>query len=226
MLRQAFAELPIDRQRSALIGDSVRDIGAARGIGIWAYGVRTGHGCLDLERYQRETGSLAPVPDLMFDGVSEAVDFQLGYSELAAPIVSSLYKLANSKKVPVLVGLCGRSRAGKTTAAHAIVRVLAEQGLDCLHVRLDNWIVPAASREPNSSSEVRNRLDTMPDLIRALRAGKVVRAPGYNAATRGRDSALTYDPAGKSVIVLDGIFAGHSTIRAMLDFVRLRCDAN
>ena len=218
LLRHALADLPIDQRRSALIGDSLRDIGAARGIGIWAYGVRTGHGCLDWERYERETGS-PPVPDLIFESVSEAVDFQLGYSELAAPIVSSLFKLANSKKMPVLVGLCGRSRAGKTTAAHAIVRVLMERGLDCLHVRLDDWIVPAANRGPNSSPEARNRVDTMPDLVRALRARKCVRAPGYNAATRGPNSALTYDPTGKSVIVLDGIFAGHSTIRAMLDFV-------
>ena len=47
LLRRALAELPIDRRRSMLIGDSLRDIGAARGVGIWAYGVRTGHGCRD-----------------------------------------------------------------------------------------------------------------------------------------------------------------------------------
>ena len=218
LLRRALADLPIDQQRSALIGDSLRDIGAARGMGIWAYGVRTGLGCLDRERYEREAGS-PPVPDLIFDSVSEAVNFQIGYSALAAPIVSSLRKLMNSKNVPVLVGLCGRSRAGKTTAAHAIIRVLTEQGFDCLHVRLDNWIVPATNREPSSLPEARNRVDAMPDVVRALRAGKCVRAPGYNAATRGPDSALTYDPVGKSVVVLDGIFAGHPTIRAMLDFV-------
>ena len=121
LLRRALADLPIDQRRSALIGDSLCDIGAARGIGIWAYGVRTGHGCLDGERYERETGS-PPVPDLIFQSVSEAVDFQIGYSALVAPIMASLTELVNSKKPPVLVGLCGRSRAGKTTAAHAIVR--------------------------------------------------------------------------------------------------------
>ena len=56
LLRRAFADLPIDRRRSALIGDSLRDIGAARGVGIWAYGVRTGYGCRDRERYEREIG--------------------------------------------------------------------------------------------------------------------------------------------------------------------------
>ena len=218
LLRCAVADLPIDQRRSVLIGDSLRDIGAARGMGIWAYGVRTGHGCLDGKRYERETGT-PPVPDLIFESVSEAVDFQIGYSAQVAPIATTLYDLASSKTVPVLVGLCGRSRAGKTTMAHAIVRVLMERGIDCLHIRLDDWIVPAANREPNSSSEARNRVAAMPDLVRALRAGKRVRAPGYNAATRGPNRAQTYDPTGKTVIVLDGLFAGHSSIRAMLDFV-------
>jgi histidinol-phosphate phosphatase family protein len=219
LLRRALADLPIDHRRSVLIGDSLRDIGAARGIGIWAYGVRTGHGCLDWERYEREA-AFPPIPDLMFDSVSEAVDFQIGYSALVASIATTLFDLAtNSKKIPVIVGLCGRSRAGKTTAAHAIVRVLIERGINCLHIGLDNWIVPAANREPNSSSEDRNRVAAMQHLVQALRAGKRVHAPGYNAATRGPSSAQTYDPTGKSVIVLDGVFAGHSTIRAMVDFV-------
>src|SRR5712692_5359363 len=68
LLREAFADLPIDRERSALIGDSLRDIGAARGVGIWAYGVRTGHRCRDRERYRREIGT-PPLPDLMFENV-------------------------------------------------------------------------------------------------------------------------------------------------------------
>jgi mannose-1-phosphate guanylyltransferase/phosphomannomutase len=216
LLRQAFADLPIDRRRSVLIGDSLRDIGAARGVGIWAYGVRTGYGCRDRERYKREMSS-APVPDLMFESVSEAVDFQIGYHELANPVVSVITKLVNAKDAPVLVGLCGRSRAGKTSAAHAIVRSLTEQSLACLHVRLDDWIVAATEREPNSSAEARNRVHMIPDIVRALRSRKKVNAPGYDAATAGRGDELTYDATDKSVIVLDGIFAGHQSIREMLD---------
>ena len=218
LLRNAFADLPIDRRRSALIGDSLRDIGAARGVGIWAYGVRTGHGCRDRGRYEREIGS-PPVPDLMFGNVSEAADFQIEYGTLVAPIVSAISKLVNAKETPVLVGLCGQSRAGKSTLAHAIARTLTEQGSACLHVHLDNWIVAAAEREPNSSAEARNRVDAMPGVIRALRAGKCVHVPGYDAATRGADDALKYEHTGQSVIVLDGVFAGHRSIRDLLDFV-------
>ena len=96
--------------------------------------------------------------------------------------------------------------------------LLTEEGVACLHVRLDDWIVPAADRGRISSAEARNRVDAMPDLIRDLRAGKSVRAPGYDAATRGPGEALTYDPVGRSVIVFDGSFGGHPSIRTMLDF--------
>jgi len=219
LLRRAFADLPIDQRRSALIGDSLRDIGAARGVGIWAYGVRTGHGCRDRERYESETGLTPPAPDLMFDNVSEAVDFQIEYSVLTASVVTAIRKRADVKRAPLLVGVCGRSRAGKSVAAHAIVRALTEQDLACLHVRLDSWIVPADQRGPNCLAEARNRVEAMPAVVRALRAGERVRAPGYDPATRNAGEAVTYDSHGQSVIVLDGIFAGHRSIRKMLDLI-------
>ena len=217
LLQRALADLPIDRRRSILIGDSLRDIGAARALGIWAYGVRTGLGCRDGARYARETGA-PPVPDLMFQTVSEAVSFDLEYAALAAPLVTEIQGLMRGKNAPVLVGVYGRSRTGKTVAAHAIVRAMTEAGVACLHVRLDDWIVPTADRIPNSTAEARNRVDSMPPLLKALRAGESVRAPGYDAATRSATAAVTYDPAGRSVIVLEGVFAGHRSIRSMLDF--------
>jgi histidinol-phosphate phosphatase family protein len=213
LLRRAFADLPIDQRRSALIGDSVRDIGAAHGVGIWAYGVRTGHGCRDREL------DLPAIPDLMFNDVSEAVSFQIEYHTIASPIVANIRKLIDALPTPLLIGVCGRSRAGKSVAAHAIVRALMEDNIACLHVRLDNWIVPADHRGPGCSAEARNRVDAMPDLVRALRAGICVRAPGYDAATSGSGEPITYHPSGQSIIVLDGIFAAHPSIRKMLNLV-------
>jgi mannose-1-phosphate guanylyltransferase/phosphomannomutase len=76
LLRRAFADLPIDRRRSIIVGDSLRDIGAGHGVGIRAYGVRTGHGCRDAHRYHRVPGP-APTPDLMFETVLDAVEFAI-----------------------------------------------------------------------------------------------------------------------------------------------------
>jgi histidinol-phosphate phosphatase family protein len=216
LFRKALADLPIDRARSVLIGDSLRDIGAARGIGIWAYGVRTGYGCRDAERYPREAGP-PPVPDLMFESVSEAVDFCIGYRVLVAQVLAKIGDATGGNRTPVLVGVSGRSRSGKSAAAHAVVRALSEAGVKCLQVRLDDWIVPACARGPRTSAEARNRVDLLPALIAALRAGNSVRAPGYEPATRGRGEPVAYDPAGCSVIVLDGSFAAHPTTRPMLD---------
>jgi mannose-1-phosphate guanylyltransferase/phosphomannomutase len=216
LLRQAFADLPIDRSRSMLIGDSLRDIGAARGIGIWAYGVRTGYGCRDQARYRREAGT-PPVPDLMFENVLEAVEFGIGYRTLAAPAIDAVRAAIERGRTPTLVGVSGRSRAGKSILAHALVRTLIEDGVTSLRVRLDDWIVPSVERGPLASAEARNRVDALPGLLEALRSGRLVRAPGYDTATRAAGEGTSYDSAGQAVIVLDGSFAAHRNIRAMLD---------
>ncbi len=216
LLRQALADLPIDRPRSMLIGDSLRDIGAARGIGIWAYGVRTGYGCRDRERYRREAGP-PPVPDLMFETVSGAVEFGIGYRALAAPVMADIRRAMDRGTKPVLVGVGGRSRAGKTAVAHAVIRSLMKAGVAGLHVRLDDWIMSAPEREPRAPAETRNRVDALPGVVSALRAGTLIRAPGYDAATRGAGESVTYDASGRSVILLDGSFAVHASLRPMLD---------
>jgi histidinol-phosphate phosphatase family protein len=71
LFRRAIVELGIDPARSFTIGDSLRDMGAAKAMGIAAFGVRTGYGCKDNDRYDGE----APVPDRMFDDVTAAVAF-------------------------------------------------------------------------------------------------------------------------------------------------------
>jgi histidinol-phosphate phosphatase family protein len=216
LFRRAMDELPIDRARSIAIGDSLRDIGAARAAGVWAYGVRTGYGCRDTARYPGGAAA-APVPDLMFDDVGEAVRFALAYRDLAAPLAKATPERKGKSARPLLVAVCGRSRSGKSVVAHALARGLQEDGTSCLHVRLDDWIMPAAERRPGDAAEIRNRVDRLPAILAALRQGEAVAAPGYDAANRVAGPPVTYDPAGKSVIVLDGVFAAHASIRSSLD---------
>lgn len=160
---------------------------------------------------------MPPVPDLMFETVSEAVEFGIGYRALAAPVVTDIRRAMEQGRRPLLVAVSGRSRAGKTAVAHAVIRCLTEDGVAGLHVRLDDWIMPAPEREPRASLETRYRVDALPSAVSALRAGRSIRAPGYDAATRGAGEAVTYDAAGQSVILLDGSFAAHADLRAMLD---------
>jgi histidinol-phosphate phosphatase family protein len=216
LFRRALDDLPIDRARSIAIGDSLRDIGAARAAGVWAYGVRTGYGCRDTARYPGGAAA-APVPELMFEDVQEAVRFGLAYRALAAPLAERVRERQGESARPLLVGICGRSRSGKSVVAHALVRTLNEDGGNCLHVRLDDWIMPAAERRACDTAEIRNRADRLPAIVAALRRGEAVTAPGYDAARRVMGPSVTYDPAGRSVIVLDGVFAAHPSIRRDID---------
>ena len=61
MLEAAVRELNIDLRGSVMIGDSPRDIGAARAMNIKIFGVKTGAGFPDVQ------------PDALFDGVAQAV---------------------------------------------------------------------------------------------------------------------------------------------------------
>ena len=73
LFRRAIEEFSIDPARSIMIGDSLRDIGAARAAGTRAFGVRTGYGCQDRERYPDRQS--VPTPDRLFDDVGAAVAF-------------------------------------------------------------------------------------------------------------------------------------------------------
>lgn len=76
LFRRALADFGIDVDRSVLIGDSLRDIGAGRAMGLTSYGVRTGFACRDIERYPDPA---PPAPDRMFSDVGEAVAFCLAH---------------------------------------------------------------------------------------------------------------------------------------------------
>jgi hypothetical protein len=156
----------------------------------------------------------------MFDDVGDAVRFALTYKNLVEDLVRRFdHKTFGwSKPPPRIVAVCGRSRSGKSVIAHAFMRTLRETGVDCLLVRLDDWIQPAAERQPGDTAEIRNRVDRLPAIIAALRGGETITAPGYDSATRVEGTTVTYQPAGKSVIVLDGVFAAHDSIRSQIDF--------
>ena len=218
LFRRAMEELPIDRARSCAIGDSLRDIGAARAAGVWAYGVRTGYGCRDVKRYPGGADA-APTPDLMFEDVGEAVRFALTYNKLAEDLVMRFgYRTLGWRKPgPRIIAVCGRSRSGKSVISHALLRTLRESGSNALLVRLDDWIQPAAERRPDDGAEIRNRVDRLPAIVAALRNGEIITAPGYDSARRVQGNPVTYDPAGRGVIVLDGVFAAHPSIRPQID---------
>ena len=217
LLRQAFAELPIDARRSAIIGDSLRDIGAGRRANIWCYGVRTGHGCRDAARVWREVG-INPIPDLIFADVAEAVDFVVNYRTLGQQVVDTMH-LPVAFERPVMIAICGKSRSGKSVVAHAVERLLSEQGQNCLRVPLDGWIMPSAQRGQPSAVLERVQIRALHSVLVDLRERNAVKTSGYDPVTRAPAESVIYDPAKADIIILDGILAAHASLRPLLDFV-------
>jgi histidinol phosphatase-like enzyme/uridine kinase len=211
MLRQAMSDLPVAVAQSALVGDSWRDIAAARAAGVFAYGVRTGEGC--------RTMPPGLHPDAVFADVAEAVAFALHYRRLAAPVLERLGPVSSRRR---MVAVCGQARSGKSVLAHALTRALSDDGVRALHVRLDDWTVPLAERRPDMDAVARNRVERYREVITGLAGGGTVSAPGYDPATRGAGDRTDYHGAGAEVIVLDGILAGHAGVRDLLDVVVYR----
>ncbi|RUM08861.1 HAD-IIIA family hydrolase [Rhizobium chutanense] len=217
MIRQAMAELPIERSKSVIIGDSLRDIGAGRRAGIWAYGVRTGYGLRDEKSYPAAEADI-PRADLVFDTVYDAARFQCGYQHIGRELSRAIDQRLSNNAGPLLVSICGRSRSGKSTLAHAVERLLSESGRRVLRLELDRWILPLEHRRPDMSAEERNRVELYPEIVSVLRQSGEVEAPGYDAASRSqRTDMATYDARDAEVILLDGIFAGHKSIREDVD---------
>lgn len=220
MLERAAQELPVDMTRSALIGDSLRDIGAARAVGIWAYGVRTGYGCKDFKRYPGGREAI-PVPDAMLENIEEAVALALGYAAIAEPVLQAVSRLPASR-APQLIAISGRARSGKSVLAHAVARTLHEAGARPLIVDLDGWIVPIEQRNPHMGAEACQRVEIYPEIVARLRAGEIVSAPGYDSISRGAGRETRYDASGASHIVLAGVLAGHPLIRGRLDLLAFK----
>ena len=207
LLFQAFNELPIDRVRSSMIGDSWRDIVASNAAGIYAYGVRTGYGVRD-----SQFGTRA---DLMFSDASEAIAFCLSYEDLVKPLIKPIEMLCD-RSDRVLIGICGQSGSGKSLIAHALERVWLEQGLPVLRVRLDDWLLPLEERNGHDVYG-RARAGEYGEVFLALREGKPVNAPGYNAYTRGPSCSVNYISSKHSLVLIEGVMACSNPGRAHLD---------
>jgi histidinol-phosphate phosphatase family protein len=211
LLEQAMRDVPVAAAQSALIGDSWRDVAAAHAAGVFAYGVRTGAGCRSMPPGVR--------PDAVFADVAEAVAFTLSYRELAAPVLKRLQSRAAGRRI---VAICGQARSGKSLLAHALVRALADDEVRALHVRLDDWVVPLGERRPDLGVAARNRIDGYRETITRLAAGAAVSAPGYDPATRGAAAALEYAAGAADVVVVDGVLAGHASVRDLIDVLVYR----
>ncbi|HLK26241.1 MAG TPA: kinase [Caulobacteraceae bacterium] len=64
-----------------------------------------------------------------------------------APLAARIGGRAQARPPGYVVGLCGAQGSGKTTAAHALRRLLAEAGLEAVVLSLDDLYLPKEDRE-------------------------------------------------------------------------------
>lgn len=210
MLKKAMQELPILLDESCMIGDSWRDMSAARAAGIYAYGVRTGIGCRDCSKDCR--------PDLIFSDVLEAVKFTLFGIPETKILANKITEQIQEKNETYILGVCGISRSGKSVFSHAIVRELRKQGISAMHIKLDDWILPLPTRRTGMTAEQRCQTHLYGSLLHKLLVNKKVIVTGYDHLTRDASENISYRLNGESLIILDGLFACHNTLVGKLDY--------
>jgi histidinol-phosphate phosphatase family protein len=210
-LEAAARDLPVLLEESCVIGDSARDVGAAKSLGLYAYGVRTGYGCRDC------TGPLRP--DLIFADVFEAAHFAVLGLPSAERISDRLHRQAGSGSRVLVVGIAGLPRSGKSTLAHAVVRALRRFGTQALHICLDDWIMPCAMHPAATAMqpEERGRPELYPSLLADLLSGETVVVLGHESASRDDQEPSGCRLTSHKVLILDGSFACHPSIRPQLD---------
>ena len=114
------------------------------------------------------------------------------------------------KRNPFLIGICGGSASGKTTAAYFITRYLGEE--NCLLFSLDNYFYgPNDEERKNIQNYNFDRpealdLDLAYQHLLQLRNGETIEMPVYSFNISKR-MPYTQKVSPKSVIIFEGIFA-------------------
>ena len=207
--RRAAADMGIDLAGSFMVGDSHRDRGFARRLGIPAVTVRSG-----------ESLGAVPAPDpedVVVSDLTEAVAFMLD----SVPSVSSFADTVRAGTT-VLVG--GRSRAGKTAFAAALSIAIRRRGDDVVHLSLDRWIVPTQQRLAGFNVFDRYEWD-----VASAAVGRLVTKRGVHLVPRrnvlreflGLSPVLVGDG---TVVILDGPIA--LSLREEIDALTVFVDAD
>ncbi len=211
MLLRAEEAFNIDLQSSYIIGDSWRDMGAGKAVGVTTIGVMTGMG--------NRSGRVNP--DYLFANVLEAVSFIMD-DPFRDAFVQVKKKFENKRKTeaPFVINIGGNSRTGKSTLAMYLKKSLEEMGAETLIVSLDNWIKPKSSREENDDVYGRFQFNLLEEAISELFTKKKVsiEAP-YTPIKYQQTGPITYNFENARIIILEGVVAlGIESLRNYSDF--------
>lgn len=200
MLLAAAERFGIDLKRSWMIGDSARDVGAARAAGVTAVGVRTGHGLKNSTEQ----------PDFLFDHLGDAVDYLIEqpFNKLFNDCLQQIENHLKTNKSPYIVALAGPARSGKSTAAAGLARELKLQGISASVVSLDAWIRPESERSVADFGPWKSypQVELERAMTQLLEHCTPVHAPGYALRAGEQPRGITFSPDA-SVLIVEGVVA-------------------
>lgn len=205
MIERAVKRFNIRLDESWIIGDSERDIECGRRAGLHTVGLRTGHGCRDVNQS----------PDYMFEDLYEAVRFIVDdpYAKYWTEINN---ELATTQSSPMLILIAGQSRSGKSIFAQWLKDQLLLGGKTAFGISMDQWLIPANERTEPMNVYDRYGCEHMRRDMERLLSGECLLLPGYNAATRERNEVPQSLSLGDGdCLIVDGVVALHdATLRS------------
>lgn len=214
MLLKAARDFCINLSESWMIGDSGRDMMAAKAAGVTPVAVRTGNGMEES----------AEKPDFFFDNVFDAVDFIVNEpcENLFQTLLEKCKQHKSDKPFVILVG--GNSGAGKSTVAASIKQKFTKMQHSVCLVHLDYWIKPAHLRKQDEDVFTRFRLDEMEEDLQSFLEGEIVSIPKYDRLTRTHKGHVSIGKGLSEIIIIEGVPA--LACKPIMDAasVRIFCD--
>ncbi|TNE29431.1 MAG: HAD-IIIA family hydrolase [Bacteroidetes bacterium] len=194
MIMKAAKRFNIDLRQSWMIGDSSRDIESGKAAGVRTIALRTGHGGI----------SLNARPDFHFDNLEDAVHFILTnpFEEHFARIRKLI---AHTRKTPLVIGVGGQSRSGKTSFVSDMMYRLAQSGIQSIRLPLDQWIRPKSDRTPEENVYHNFRVDKMKEDIKVFLSGASIQIPGYADHPQRMAFSIHAKWSGEPIVFVEGV---------------------
>lgn len=194
MIMKATKRFNINLRESWMIGDSSRDVESGKAAGVRTIALRTGHGAVVLNAR----------PDFHFDTLEDAVDFIL------TPPFEEQYKMikrayAASRKAPVVIGVGGQSRSGKSSFVSDMIYRLAQQGIQSIRIPLDQYILPRKDRKEVEDVLHNYQLNTMVADLKNFFAGEMIQLPGYSDHPERMAFSIHAKWSGEQIVFVEGV---------------------
>ena len=199
MIEKARRDYNVDLDSSWMIGDTTTDIMTGKNAGLQTILVRTGEGGKDLK--------FSCFPDFVFDDLDEAVGFILEGRHRYSAFFDSIGAIVESKhKVrPVVIGVGGLARSGKSTFVKLLTGSLRKMGFSAQVISLDNWIIDLEQRTEKMTVKERYKYEEIAKDIHEFVNHGAIFVRDYDTLNRKSCGSRRLALDGSECLIIEGI---------------------